>query len=222
MKLLLICIIIVFTSYVGFSQQTKFYRTLDSLFFVSKVDSLKLVHAEIRIVPPDLELRVLAALSYFPDLDSVHIEFKSTRIKTTMNCRPSILSLIFCSAKNRKYIVRVNNRIADSVINFQNIPFNAQIGLIGHEFCHIIDYQSKSRWQLFITVIKHFQFDFKSSYEKNIDAKTIQRGLGWQLYDWMYFVENESHAFSNYLNYKRSVYLNAQEIKELIYSDGRY
>ena len=222
MKSLLISILIVFISVNGFSQQTKFHRNLDSLFFVSKIDSLKLRHIDFKIVPTDLELQVLTTLTYFPELDSVQIKFKSARIKTTLNCRPTVLSALFCSSKNRKYIVRVNSKIADSVINFQNIPFNAQIGLIGHEFCHILDYQSKSRWNLLKTMFYYFHITYKSTYEKSVDLMTIQKGLGWQLYDWMYFVENGSHVFSNYLNYKRKVYLNSQVIKELIYADGRY
>ena len=42
-------------------------------------------------------------------------------------------------------IIRINSMDKDSLINLKDVPFNASIGLFGHEFNHIIDYRYQDR-----------------------------------------------------------------------------
>lgn len=217
-----ILIFSIFLSIEGYAQNGKFSRDLDSNYYKSILDSLQLRLGTSKDFPPSIQLQLFSTLSYFPELDSSKIIFKTARIKTTMNARPMILSCLTTSRKNRKYVIRINENICDSIIDFYKAPFNAQIGLMGHEFCHILDYNSMSIWKLLKLSISYKSKKGKIVLENKIDRMTIAKGLGWQVYDWSDFVLNNSNASESYKNYKRRIYLNPNEIKEIIYSDGRY
>ena len=58
----------------------------------------------------------------------------------------------------------------------------------------------------------------KATFEKEIDLKTIERGLGWQLYAWSNFVLNESTADINYKKFKKETYMTPESILEIIKS----
>ena len=217
-----ILILSIFLSIEGYAQNGKFSRDLDSNYYKSILDSLQLRLGTFKDFPPSIQLQLFTTLSYFPELDSSKIIFKSAQIKTTMNARPMILSCLLHSKKNRKYVIRINNKVCDSIIDFYQAPFNAQIGLMGHEFCHILDYNSMSIWKLLKLSISYKSKKGKIVLENKIDRMTISKGLGWQVYDWSDFVLNNSNASELYKNYKRRIYLKPNEIKEIIYSDERY
>ena len=63
----------------------------------------------------------------------------------------------------------------------------------------------------------------KPLFEKEIDCATIQRGLGWQLYDWAVFsMITNTYATEEYKEFKKKTYLRPDEIKDYIYFFGRY
>ena len=45
---------------------------------------------------------------------------------------------------------------------------------------------------------------------------TIKRGLGWQLYNWSFYVLYESDAKLEYKEFKKTIYLEPEEISEII------
>jgi hypothetical protein len=162
------------------------------------------------------------ALSYFPELNSTRIKFREKKLKTTMSARPSFGSVIFNSRKNRSYIIRVNNSHREGRIISRNVPYNALIGLYGHELSHISDYSDKNILKIILTGLRYTNKRSKAKYEKGIDKKTIERGLGWQLYDWSDFVLNYSDAIEKYKNFKKAIYLEPFEIEDFINADLSY
>jgi hypothetical protein len=133
-----------------------------------------------------------------------------------MNARPTLGSLLFRKKEKYAFIVRINSIKKDSVISIQDTPFNAKIGILGHEFCHFIDYLEGG----FFRVVKR-GFDYtnskkKSEFEKEIDKKTIERGLGWLMYDWELYVQEGSNASVEYKKFKRETYMTPQEILDYI------
>lgn len=191
-------------------------KKLDSLYYSSHLDSLKFNYAINKKIPKAYSLPVLVALSYYPELIKAKISFKNSNIKTTLNVRPSVFSVLFNSRTNRKYIIRINSIDKDSVIYLKDVPFNAAIGLFGHEFNHIIDYRNSNVFQIIKRLLEYSNNKKKAEYEKQIDYMTINRGLGWQLYDWSYFVLNKSTANQKYKKYKRTYYLSPNEIIDII------
>lgn len=156
-------------------------------------------------LPEEYEKQCLIALSYYPELENKKIIFKYRNIRTTMNCRPKLTSVF---KKQRVYNICINKKKDFKGIILKDVPFNAQIGIIGHELAHITDYENKSSFEIIDTGIKYLIKKKKKQYEQKIDQMTINKGLGWQLYDWANFSMYESDkATESYKEFKRRTYL---------------
>jgi len=164
-------------------------------------------------VPIELESAVYSSLSYYPELQNNSIRFKQTRISTTLNARPTFGSLLFRRKENRKYVVRINSTIADSVISVYQLSEEAKKGILGHEFAHFADYETLNFWQILGRAFSYLSKTRKANYEKAIDVETIKRGLRSELYAWSYYVLYESNATVAYKNFKRETYLTPELIK---------
>jgi hypothetical protein len=169
-----------------------------------------------KIVPKELEEVILHTLNFFPELSESKIRFKWQRIKTTMNARPTLGSVIFRKPLNYRYVVRINSREIDSVIQVKNIPFDALIGVFGHEFCHFIDYRTHKKSHLVKRAFDYGSKKRKETFEKEIDRMAISRGLGCHLYKWSTYVLFDSNVKASYKAFKRSTYLQPHEILELM------
>ncbi len=163
----------------------------------------------------DYCLQTYIALSYYPELKNVLITFKHKNIYTTMETRPNTISLLG-NKENRTYTVYIDNNAENEGITLNTVPFNAQIGIIGHELAHIVDYERHSTFEIAKIGTKYINKKTRPKFEKSIDSLTIQIGLGWQLYDWSDYVLNKSKASANYKNYKRNTYLIPSEIDKII------
>ena len=140
------------------------------------------------------------------------ISFKEAKISTTLNTRPTVGSLLFRKKTNRHYIIRINTKNLDSLVLFNSVPFNAKIGLIGHELSHIVDYSNKGLRKVIGRLTDYGSKKNKELFEKEIDLMTIKKGLGWQLYDWSFYVLNHSIATKDYKDFKEQIYLEPKEI----------
>ena len=189
------------------------------LLFISLIFGFSLSQTQKTAEPATLPLKykkqTSIALAHYPELAGVEINFIQKDIKTTMACQPDI-SKILLTGK------RVYNIIIDTDKNGEGIalseaPFDAQIGVIGHELAHIIDYESKTTSELIQTGIGYLFTDYKRELEHNIDAITIQHGLGTYLYAWANFALNESAASDEYKNFKRDIYMKPNEIKLVVF-----
>jgi hypothetical protein len=94
-----------------------------------------------RVAYNNYEPQCLIALAYYPELKDCKIGFLYSNISTTMSCRPSIKSLII---GEREYQIFINDYSDFEGILLQDVPLNAQIGIIGHEIAHILDYEDRN------------------------------------------------------------------------------
>ena len=215
MKLLFFLLIIIFSNAIH-AQNTQ-TRYIDSNTIVLKMDSLKKVFHLVENAPNDYDVAIYTALEYYSELKGNKIRFKEKRIKTTLNARPTLASLFFKRRSKRVYVVRINNLFDQKeIITLNNVGFNAQVGVFGHEFNHFIDYSQRGFFQILKRGIDYLSTERKVKFEKGIDRGTIERGLGWQCYDWSYYVHHKSNATEEYLKFKREVYLGPEEILILI------
>ncbi len=199
-------------NYVAKSQIHKEVINIDSSEYLCIKDSLLLLYGNNKNIISDFELPILTALSYFPELKNTNIVFKQGCIRTTMNTRPRIISLL----KNRKkriYIIRINTSKKDSIVSLYETPFNAQVGIIGHELSHCIDYSGRNFWGIMQRLFDYGSKKRKAKFEREIDRMTINRGLRWQLYDWANYVLYKSDATQKYKRFKRRTYMKPEEIK---------
>lgn len=182
-------------------------------------DSLLQVYGENKVFIEEFLEPTLIALSYYPELKTTRITFRYSKEKTTMAARPVPLSLL---AKAR-YLVLVNNVENFKGIHLSDVPFNAQIGVIGHELAHIVDYQNKNLGGVLSILFRYADKARKPLFEKEIDRATVERGLGWQLYDWaVYAMYTNPYATPEYKEFKKKHYMQPEEIEALIMFLAKY
>lgn len=180
------------------------------------VDSLKQEFGANKVVPEAYEASFYWALSHYPELQHAPIEFKTAKIKTTLNARPTLGSLLFRRKSKRSYMIRINDTEKDSVVLLAAVPLKAQIGLFGHELGHFADYTTRSFWGVLGRMFAYTHLKGKERFEKEIDSLTIDRELGPELLAWSDYVLNHSAGSEAYKNYKRQVYLEPEEIQVIL------
>lgn len=168
-------------------------------------------------IPENLKASYLKALTYYPELKDQKIRFKAANIKTTLNVRPTLGSVLFNKKENRVYVVRINNSLEKQEILIDSIPFTARVGLFGHELAHILDYKSLNAFQVLGRGIGYNFSGYRESYEKHIDKITVENGLGWQLYDWATYIQDHPHVPLSYKTFKKQFYMEDKDILEAIY-----
>ncbi len=139
--------------------------------------------------PRDAQPQVLTALSHYPQLKDTRIVFRFRKRKTPLTSRPRI-SHVFLPKKWRTYVITISTETAQSFapILFSKLPYNAQIGVLGHEIAHILEYRELSSFQLIGLGFKMGKPDFVDRFEFKTDERTIANGLGHQLLNWSIFV----------------------------------
>ncbi len=166
----------------------------------------------VKNVPEKYLLQFTIVCSHFTELKEENISLAFEKIETTMQARPYSDFLI----GDRRYFVTINSDDSFEGIDFDDIPFNAQIGIIAHEFCHIIDYKEKSALEIIGTGVAYMNDKEKREYEREIDLLTLKKGFGYQLRDWAQYAMFESNATDEYKQFKKDFYLNPHEIDSLL------
>lgn len=197
-------------------------RNLERCNYSEQLEELKNRYGQNKKLPGDFELPCLIALSHYPELADVNIEFVYKKIATTMAARPR-LNMLFRKRKNREYRIFINTDSARvKGVLLHQVPFNAQVGIIGHELAHIMDYESKSVGRLVKTGIRYLSKGFRSRMEKETDMAAIKRGFGWQLYSFTDFLFTCKDVPEAYLKYKQKVYYSPEDFLILLNGLDQY
>jgi hypothetical protein len=154
-------------------------------------DSLLMNFGFNKILPNGYENQALIALSHFPELKEVKIEFRFENLRNSaLMSRPSLTSVFFPWIE-KEYIILISNQDDNPLLRrclLKNLPYNAQIGVMAHELSHITGYMQKKSYQLFF---EFFKYEFSDEYFNELENKTeinvIDHGLGYQLLSWSEF-----------------------------------
>lgn len=140
-------------------------------------------------IPPSIRPQVLTALSFYPELADLKIVFRLKKRKTPLASRPRLFS-VFRKKKNRRYLITISYAAKADLtpILFKNLPYNAQIGVLGHELAHVLEYNATSTFKLIGIGFSLVDGNFVDRFEWATDQRTIAQGLGYQLYDWSTYV----------------------------------
>jgi len=153
----------------------------------------------IRDLPENYEDEITYALSKYPELEDVNIKFVEEKIATTMACRPNF-NFIYKKKKNREYVITINNEISESSgFVLSDLSKDAQIGVIGHELAHIVDYEERNAIQILAIGIEHLVK--RSQLEKYVDLIAINHGFGKGIAN---FTETIVHNKKTPMNYKKN------------------
>lgn len=180
-----------------------------------ELNDLREAFGKHKTIPVQYEEIVLIALSHYPELKGTQIEFQLVKkYPVPYGCRPSASS-VFKGLEKRCYIITIREE-ADAPVKdalLKNLPARAQIGVIGHELAHVVQYQSCNCRQL-LTMLCTYPLPFvKRRIERDADWLTIAHGLGNELYAHAVYIRR----IPGYLEERKSLsrnYLKPLEIKQ--------
>lgn len=139
---------------------------LIALFFYHKNTEDNLVG----VMPYNYTNHINDARECFPkgSFDNIHINYINIHSDNmTWATRPSITSL-FRSRKDRVYLVQKSNH-PDMCWLFDQLSYDAQVGIIVHELCHILEYENKSRFEI---IGFGYEYQFNDSFKKTVEQRT--------------------------------------------------
>lgn len=166
-------------------------------------------------IPQAYRTAIVTALSYYPELKEVAIDFRLAKIKTTMAAVPRIFSLVRKTDK-RRFVIKINYSTRSGALLLNDLSFNAQVGVIGHELAHIVDYQTMRPGQIAKYGIDYLNINKRREIEARTDLIAVQHGLGWQLLAFGREVLDHPKVPIDYKNYKRDVYIQPYEMLFLL------
>ncbi|NBX79752.1 MAG: hypothetical protein EBQ94_05130 [Flavobacteriales bacterium] len=182
----------------------------DSLSFYEKEFGGK---KKINIRDKKLKLAFYVALRHYPELKDVHMKVDLKKISATMMAQPTY-GFIFHRKENRHYQIFVNSTQANNGMYYKDLTFNSQVGWIGHELAHILDYSQKNNRQLlaFITRYASSKRELKKT-ECEADKTAIRHGLGKQLLEGVNYFYHNNRVSKAYREKKKSYYLSPEQIE---------
>jgi hypothetical protein len=187
------------------------------------LDSLQKHYGENKEIPEKYRLPILLALSHYPELQEEQIVFKLSQSDFPMVARPKVGNLITHKKENRRYIVLISENEGNKHPEqwLKNLHLNAQVGLLGHELGHIVQYSEMSKFKVMKTAFNYLFQSKREAFEKDADKLAIEHGLGWQVYDWA----NTIRAHDDLLSSRRYInrfYLTPGRIKGYMWELGYY
>lgn len=191
----------------------------DSVYYSEKtfapgIDTLRTHYGTGKVIPAAYELPVLTALSHYPELRSVMIEFTEAPIGSTLAVRPRFRQLQ--QKDERSYIVYINNNAVSTGFTPDQLSFNQQVGVFGHELAHILYFQERTAHQLRKDAAGFYFRTYRRKVEKRADQITIDHGLGWSLLDFTEFVRNFTGLSKAYQQKKKKFYYETYELRNLL------
>ncbi|MFL0352680.1 hypothetical protein [Xanthomarina sp. GH4-25] len=179
---------------------------------------------DVHIIPESIKNEVQVALSYYPELEHVPIEFKFKKNikKSTMQARPKASSF-FKSKKHRSYIVLISEKfkISDKEFLTKHIPSDILIGWIGHELGHIIDYRNRSNMNLIGFGVNYlFSHSHIVEAERAADTYAVQHGMADYILKTKDFILNHADITEKYKLRIKKYYLSPEEIMQLVEHDS--
>lgn len=172
------------------------------------------------IIPNSIAEEAKVALSYYPDLKDVPIEFKfkASIKKSTMQAQPKFGSLLRTKHK-RSYVILISKKIKISGKEFKtkDIPSDVMIGWLGHELGHVMDYQTMNNLELIWFGINYLLFDNHIvEAERTADTYAVSRGMSDYILQTKNFILNHAEIDNAYKLRIQKYYLSPEEIMKMV------
>ena len=183
-------------------------------YYEHSLDSLVCELGYRKELPVGFELQTLLALKHYPELTNTRINFIVKKAFIPLASRPSLISLLRRRDK-RTYRVIISDESLPQMesVLLKNLPFNAQIAIIGHELAHAAEYQTLNSYELMYTGVLYVWGSFRASMEKGTDRRTIEHGLGWQLLEYAEHVREVSGSNKKQIDFMDKFYMTPDEIR---------
>ena len=184
------------------------------------IDEKKLVYQNNKVIPENILDEAKVALSFYPELEDVEIEFKYKKgiKKSFMQAQPKIVNLLK-GKKDRSYYVLMSSKflIQDEEFSIDEVPSEVLIGWLGHELGHIMDYLDKSVMELARFGTRYITSEnFVRKAERTADTYAINHGMGNYIFATKDFILNHSNLPDSYKRRKARLYLSPAEILAMV------
>lgn len=184
------------------------------------IDQKKVVYQDNKIIPENILEEAKVALSFYPELEDVEIEFRYKRDlkKAFMQAQPKFGSL-FKGKNKRNYNIFMSSKllIQDEEFSVDEIPSEVLIGWLGHELGHITDYRDKSATQLMKFGTRYLTSNkFIRKAERTADTYAINHRMGNYIFATKDFILNKSNFPEAYKKRKARLYLSPHEILTMV------
>lgn len=172
------------------------------------------------IAPEKIQEEAEKALSFYPELYDVEVEFKFNNMvrKNFMQAQPKWKSL-FRTRYKRAFIVLISRKfkVENQYFTIDEIPNDVLVGWLGHELGHVMDYRNRSTIGMIIFGLKYlFSKSHIKEVERAADDYAVQHGMGDYILKTKDFILNNTSLSETYKNHMRQFYLSPEEITELI------
>jgi hypothetical protein len=168
-----------------------------------------------KTIPERYELQILIAISPYPELKEIAIEFVPSAQWSIMASSVRWRD-IFRDQSKRRYIIFINDKKDENAMVLEQVSFNQLIGLIGHELGHILTFSQRSYMGMITFNIANNFGGYRKNSERGTDQIAIEHDLGWALYDMTWFVLTNPAEPEDFKKRKKKFYLSPDEIKRLI------
>lgn len=172
------------------------------------------------VIPESIAKEVSLALSYYPKLKEVPIEFKFKKsIKKSVMLAQPTLGSIFKRRDKRGYKILISEKFKITGKEFKTIevPSDILIGWIGHELGHVKDYQERSAINLIGFGFRYvFLKEHVKKAERAADAFAVTGGMGKYIIQTKRFILDNADIDEAYKNRIREFYLSPEEIMEMV------
>lgn len=173
-----------------------------------------------KIIPEYIKHEVREALSFYPELENVPIEFKLTKkmSASVMKAQPKFLSL-FKSKEKREYIILISRHfdIQKMELHTSYIPRKVLIGWLGHELGHIMDYCTRSSINLIGFGIGYlFSETFIRKAEQTADRYAIRHNMKDYILETKSYILNHTELSDRYKEKIKRLYVSPEQILEFV------
>ena len=184
------------------------------------MEEKKVVYQGNKIIPESILDEAKIALSYYPELEDVEIEFKfkDNIKKSFMQAQPEKANL-FKGKNDRTYNIFMSSKflIEKEEFSMADVPSDVLIGWLGHELGHIMDYRDKSAMGLVIFGLRYITSDnYIKDAERAADTYAVKSGMGDYILATKDFILNHSHLSDTYKERISRLYLSPEEIIVLV------
>lgn len=179
-----------------------------------------IVYQENKTIPVKIEKEAKIALSYYPDLEDIEIEFrfKDEIKKSFMQAQPKFSNL-FKGKNTRSYYVFMSRKLNIEHEEFfiEDVPSDVLIGWLGHELGHIMDYREKSAMGFMIFGMRYVTSSrYIKEAERAADTYAVNQGMGEYILKTKNFILNNSDLSEAYKSRIARLYLSPEEIVVLV------
>ncbi len=173
-----------------------------------------------KIIPKNILEEANIALSHYPELEDVAIEFRyKNKMKNAfMQAQPKMGNLLK-GKKNHSYYVFISSKflVENEAIPIADVPSEVLIGWLGHELGHIMDYRDKSGMEMVKFGARYITSkNFIKKAERTADTYAINHGMGNFIFATKDFILNHSQLSDKYKKRKIRLYLSPEEILVLV------